>query len=50
VKVPHPFDGFADGADAVALHDLHVIDVEQQLEAGLLTISHSATPQSLWSH
>ncbi len=33
VKVADPVDVFLNGADEVAFHDLHVIDVEEQFDA-----------------
>src|SRR2546427_10436436 len=35
-----------DGADDVAFHDLHVIDVEQQLHAGRVDRPHHRDPRS----
>src|SRR5882762_7544853 len=34
VEVGDPIDVFLDGADQVTFHDLHVIDVVEQLDAG----------------
>src|ERR1700674_781103 len=34
VEVGDPIDIFLDGADQVTFHDLHVIDVEEELDAG----------------
>ena len=33
VEVSNPIDVFLNGADEIAFHDLHVIDVEEQLDA-----------------
>ena len=33
VEVADPIDVFLNGADQVSFHDLHVIDVEEQLDA-----------------
>ena len=40
VEVADVGEGAPEGADHVALHDLHVVDVEQQLDAG--TADHLA--------
>src|SRR5260370_37614282 len=34
VEVADPIDVFLDGADEIAFHDLHVVDVVQELDAG----------------
>src|SRR6266567_4284313 len=34
VEVSDPIDVFLNGADQIAFHDLHVIDVEEELDAG----------------
>jgi len=50
VKVSDPIDIFLDSADQVTFHDLHVIDVVEQLDAGRINGLDDLHSQAEWSH
>jgi len=51
VEVSDPVDVFLDGADEVAFHDLHVVDVEEELDArGVDGLDDLDAPGSVVAH